>query len=104
MKNGWKQLNEFKTAIQTFDQMDNALLNLGYSDESRNLIYQWIAAILHIGNIKIIEDDDGNCKISESSMRFLNDAAILLNVDNVKLQNALLFRHINGAKEVYVHL
>lgn len=79
------------TTTQSFDFIDTALSNLGCSKE---LVYEWIAAILHLGNIEIEEGDSGYSDITKSSMIYLGHAASLLKIDEKILKDALLLSQV----------
>lgn len=98
LKYGWESPT-ICSPVHSFDVMDMALLNLGFSVETKKMIYKWIAAILHLGNIKIIESG-GYSEISESSISSLTYAADLLDISSHELKKALLVHVIESTKEV----
>lgn len=74
-----------------FQSVEALLTNAGISKEKRMKIYETLAAILHLGNV-VIEDDisEGKCKISNLSMKHLENVARLLQIEKVALESALL--------------
>lgn len=82
--------------------MDTALSAFGISVESRELIYKYVAAILHLREIKFDESNDYACDISESSKMFLGNAATLMNIDVDQLRNAILLLHMSATNEKWV--
>lgn len=90
------------TKAQSFEFIDAALSNLGCSEECKMLMYKWIAAILHLGNIQFGEGDSGFCEITKSSMLHLNYAADLLKIDEKILNEALLLNQVGHTRDTYV--
>lgn len=82
-----------------FLEADITLDCLGLSEEQKHVIYQLLAAIIHIGNIEY-SDDDEQAKILERSKPHIDYAASLLNISTVELMDAIFFRtiEINGEK------
>lgn len=96
--NGCKTSNEL---VQTFTSLDMALSSFGYSTESKNIIYSWLAAILHLGEIQFDESENGYVSdVSESTKMFLNYAADLLNIKADQLMKAILQYKIASTNEV----
>lgn len=97
--NGYKTSNELEN--QTFTSLDMALSSFGYSTESRNIIYSWLAAILHLGEIQFDESENGYVSgISEATKAYLNYAADLLNIEADQLMKAILQHKITSTNEV----
>lgn len=96
-------LNGYESSLelQNFASLDMALSNFGYSIESKNLIYSWLAAILHLGEIQFDQSEiDCVSGISESSKVFLNYAANLLRIETEHLMKAMLEYKIGSTNEV----
>lgn len=86
---------------QTFMALDMALSSFGYSIESKNLMYGWLAAILHLGEIQFDQNEnDYVSDVSESTKVFLNYAACLLNVKEDHLMKAMLEHKISSTNDV----
>lgn len=99
-------LNNYKThtisGFQSFTNFDMALSAFGYTTESKNLIYAWLAAILHLGEIQFDQSENNYVSdVSESSKVFLNYAANLLNIKADQLMKAMLEHEIRSTNEVY---
>lgn len=96
--NGYEQSSSSST--HSFTSLDTALSNFGYSDESKSLIYGWLAAILHLGEIEFETNNGYVFAVSENSKKSLGYAAHLLNIDVDQLKNVILLHNISSAKEV----
>lgn len=97
--NGHKTSN--KLEFQTFTSFDMAPSSFGYSAESRNTIYAWLAAILHLGEIHFDEGEGGYVSgVSESARVYLNYAADLLKIEADQLMTAILQHKIPSTNEV----
>lgn len=88
-----------ETLPQNFASLDAALSGIGYSYLSKTIVYQFMAAILHLGEISFDDINEGSCDVKESSKDSLGFAAKLLNIDENKLKDALLSRYIVSTKE-----
>lgn len=77
-----------------FEQLNVALTTLGLSSKMIEMIYQRIAAILHLGNVTFDVDSDGFAQISENSNSRESIAAQLLDVEVEDLKLVLLKRDI----------
>lgn len=92
---------ERPSSIVSFTSLDMALDNFGCSLQSKTLIFQWIAAILHL---KLIDfDEDESCEyvhgVTQSTEVFMNNCASLLNISTKELENALLLRYFRSTTE-----
>lgn len=60
----------------------------------KNIVYELVAAILHLCNIELIEDPSKNAHITDdvSSYESLKFAAELLKIDSGQLMNAITHR------------
>lgn len=76
-----------------FERVDQILTNLKIATTERNVIYSFIATILHFGNIDF-DDTDSGAIVKETSKIHVSIAAKLLNSSSDELENALLFRMI----------
>lgn len=94
-------MNGTNQTFNDYNRLDIALSNIGFSHESKMIIYRLCAAILHLGNIELEEDSDEKCLIPESSLVFLQRVANLLSLNENVLKNILLTRcfNINGFQE-----
>lgn len=95
-------LNEHHVSPNSFDYLDKALHNFGYSVNAKKQIYKLISSILHLGDIEFYDSEiDGGSKIREESFQSLQYAACLMNVTAIQLQQTLLKRLIrmNNKKE-----
>ncbi|SGZ40506.1 probable Myosin-5 [Hanseniaspora guilliermondii] len=67
-----------------------AMKVIGITESEQDEIFRVLAAILWIGNISFIENDEGNASIKDSSV--IDFVAYLLQVDNQSLTTALVER------------
>lgn len=58
----------------------------------RESIYNVLAFILHLGNVKFEMDDHGFAQISNDSYQSMEFAANIVSIDKKQLQNTLLNR------------
>lgn len=97
--NGYERSNELE--FQSFTSLDMALSSFGYSTESKNILYAWLAAILHLGEIQFDESENGYVSgVSESTKVYVNYAADLLNIEADQLMKAILQHKIPSTNEV----
>ncbi|XP_075678552.1 myosin heavy chain 95F jaguar [Dermatophagoides pteronyssinus] len=93
--------------LAEFHAMDRALHHFGLNDSEKMIIYEIVAAILHLGNIQFEEspnDSHGGCRIIENdlnSQQALKDSAKLLGVDVDQLQQCLQTRIMQTQKGGY---
>lgn len=84
---------------QSFVSIDHIFSNLGISDDKKSIIYRFLAAILHLGNIEFGSHDSadfgGGAQIIESTARHVEFAARLLNVSPDKFKWHLLHSSVN---------
>lgn len=86
---------------QSFSSFDMALSSFGYSEESKNLIYAWLAAILHLGEIQFeLTENDYVSGVSKSSIISLNYAANLLNIEADQLRNSIILHPMSSKENV----
>ena len=79
--------------LAEFHAMDRALHHFGLNDSEKMIIYEIVAAILHLGNIQFEEspnDSHGGCRIIE------NDQQQTVDPFGSTLSNSLNFEHITG--------
>lgn len=76
--------------------MDRALTSLSITKSERIVIYKFIAAILHLGNIEF-DGNDFECIVVEATEKHVCIAAKLLNLSPEDLKQAMLFRIIGVA-------
>ncbi|RZF37289.1 hypothetical protein LSTR_LSTR005621 [Laodelphax striatellus] len=91
---------------QCFNETYNALKTLGFSDRDINDLLKILAAILHLGNIKIEQGSESKSSDSESSFirennTHLNILAELLQLDVKELRNWLCHRRIVSMREMF---
>lgn len=68
-------------------------------EDEKNIIYKYLAAILHLGNVTF-ETIELETQITELTRKHIIIAAQLLNIDPEKLKKAILFRKIEVAGSV----
>lgn len=80
-----------------FDELNEALISLGLSSETLEIVYRRISGILHLGNIKFDENSHGVAKISEPG-ESLDISAQLLDIDCSDLEMAFLNKKVTVGK------
>lgn len=80
----------------SFDDLVHGLDGIGISTEVKYIIFDVLAAILHLCNIEFIDDSFQKAEISNnlSSHESLNFAANLLKIDPDELKHALITKTI----------
>lgn len=83
--------------ILAFEKVDTALNSLGLGKEAKSMIYEFLASILHLGNIELTSVGP-QVEIMESSRIHLSSVAKLLKIDSKDLEKTLLFHtiEVNG--------
>lgn len=76
-----------------FKRVDQILTRLEITTSEKIIIYNFIAAILHLGNIDFCDTDFGS-KVTEMTKIHVAIAARLLELSSDDLEKALLFRTI----------
>lgn len=86
--------------VLSFEQVDRTFDSLKFSESKKKTIYQLLAAILHLGEIKYKDGPDMQAQIVESSEQHILIAARLLNLSSDELKEALLFKvlSVGGTK------
>lgn len=79
--------------MQNFGKVDHILCCLGVTENEKMVIYKYLAAILHFGNIQFENTDDG-IHMTELSKKHVIIAAQLTNLFPDELEKAILFRLI----------
>lgn len=79
-----------------FKKIDQILTSLEITTIEREIIYKFIATILHLGNIEFDDGDLGTI-VKESTKIHISVAAQLLSLPSDELEKALLFRTIEVA-------
>lgn len=89
-------------ASTNFDFINNNLDHLGIRENDKTSIYFILSAILNLGNIQFESDDINNdrCFVTNESHKFLSNAAFCLKVDETELEDALISRSREMAKQV----
>lgn len=96
--NGYETSNEL---LQTFTSLDMALSSFGYCTESKNIMYAWLAAILHLGEIQFGENENGYVSgVSDATKMHLNYAADLLHIETDRLMKVILQHKIASTNEL----
>lgn len=73
--------------------MDSIFDVLGFS-ERKKIIYEFLAAILHLSNIEFQNTEPDKTGIVETSIPYVDFAAELLKLSPDDLKNVLLYRSI----------
>lgn len=72
-----------------FDLVDSNLSMLGFTASIKNTIFMVLSAILNLGNIRFGTTNNDGCAIEIESRNYLANAAALLNVNELELEDAL---------------
>lgn len=72
---------------EKFNRLSNIMSELEFSEDQISNVYSIIAAILNLGEIKFVENDDGSSSIENKEI--VENVAELLEVDSKKLSWAL---------------
>merc|ERR1719499_1627164 len=75
--------------IGRFEELAQSLGVMRIEGEEQESIWRMVIAILHLGNIEFVKDDQGFCSISPKSTSHLEMSAKLFGVDAAGLQNRL---------------
>lgn len=78
--------------IQKFVQVDQILQNLEFTDGRKATIFQFVAAILHLGNIRF--ENTSEAQITKETEQHIDLAAKLLQVPADELRIAMTYRII----------
>lgn len=78
---------------ENFIKVDQILCGLGITENERSVIYEHLAAILHLGNIQF---ETNNCEVqgTESTEEHVSIASKLMNIFSEKIKEVILFRSI----------
>lgn len=82
---------------ENFQQLDQALSRVGFSDSTKHELYSLVAAVLHLGNVEFEEHSEnpqGGCHVSISSEKAVSMASLLIGVNSFELCQALVSRAI----------
>jgi myosin-1 len=79
-----------------FRETVNAMKIIGMTQAEQDNLFRMLAAILWIGNIQFAEDDEGNSKITDSSV--VDFVAYLLEVDAAHVNKALTTRVVETSR------
>lgn len=75
---------------EKFSHADNCLTMLEFNGSSKIHIHMVLSAILNLGNIEFESlNDDVSFRIDVHSRKFLCNAAALLNISEIELEDAL---------------
>ncbi|KAL3932462.1 MAG: hypothetical protein SGPRY_000692 [Prymnesium sp.] len=67
---------------EVFDGVDKGLKSCGFSDDDRKSLYEVVAALLYIGNVRMVANDDA-VTVTKDSHTFLKTAEQLLGVGDL---------------------
>uniref|UniRef100_A0A0N4ZUU0 Myosin motor domain-containing protein n=1 Tax=Parastrongyloides trichosuri TaxID=131310 RepID=A0A0N4ZUU0_PARTI len=84
-----------------FKKLIQSLHGIGFDDIKVKTVFQTIAGILHLGNIKFEEDNEGNkggCSVTINSMDSLAHGARLLGLDEETLKTELTARLMQATR------
>lgn len=79
-----------------FSNVDTILSNLGATENERSIIYENLAIILHLTNIKF-EIIDDEVRVTESTKKNVIIASNLIGIPLEHLENAFIYRSIEVA-------
>lgn len=89
-----------RSHFYSFDAVDLALSQLGFTERKKLAVYKLIASILHLGNIEVEENSDNNiCNLKDASKIWLESSAELLQVDAETLKQALFYCHLESVND-----
>lgn len=74
----------------------NAMNIIGLAQSEQDDIFRMLATILWLGNVKFVEDDNGNAAISDQSV--VDFVAYLLEVDSAHVNKALTIRVVETSR------
>lgn len=82
-----------------FNHIDTRLSSLGFSNGQKHVIYVILSAILNLGNLEFQNELHSSdcCVVTEESQPFLDNVALLLNMNRSTLQHAFTSRVISVA-------
>ena len=83
-----------------YKEMKEALTYIGFDEAATQAIFGAVSACLHVGNLAMEEDKDGNALIKDDS--HLVAVASLLNVESDAIRKAICSRMIHAGGEVMV--
>ncbi|MCP9262099.1 MYO6 protein [Dirofilaria immitis] len=78
-----------------FQKLLNAFNRINVSANNRDVVFETVAAILHLGNIEFLDETIGfksGCNLKEESDIYLINAAELLGIEVIDLRNHLVTR------------
>lgn len=94
-----KYENIVRNHLDDFKAVDSTLSQLGFTDQKKFTLYKLLACILHLGNIKFVENFDGNIDYeNDLSKIWFESSAELLEIEPKVLENALFHRRL-GVKD-----
>lgn len=79
--------------------MDDKLDKLGFTARNKDSIYKVLSSILNLGNIEFDSSKDGDVVIKTDSREFLRRAAILLDISESDLEDAMISHSIEVASQ-----
>ena len=103
-----RQIKKNRQDVQGFAQTKECLEQIGLEDEDQRIIFQLVAAVLHIGNIDFEQQGDPddhseqseNAKIKEDTLSSLTTACTLLGLDEEEVKEAILTKLITVGGKV----
>lgn len=87
----FKLRNHNRDDVLGFRQVDQTFDSMGFTENLKMTIYQRLAAILHLNEIKYEETPDTEVEVVESSVKHIVIAAELLELSFDELKEALLY-------------
>lgn len=76
-----------------FTNIDTILISLGVTENERSIIYENIAAILHLSNIEFESTEDG-LRVTEATIKHSFTASKLMGISLEDLEKTILYRTI----------
>ena len=80
--------------VEEFNDVNNAFVQMGFSDEDVSFVFETTAAVLHVGNVLFLAEGEGSVIDYDSCGPFLSSAAVLLGADESMLAQRLCNRTI----------
>ncbi|XP_048581655.1 unconventional myosin-Va isoform X2 [Nematostella vectensis] len=84
-----------------FEELREALSMVGINDDEQLMLFRILSAILHLGNVEILQAGDDECTVEENDFH-LEMTAVLLGIDKNQLRKWLCNRKIVTVGEVLI--
>ena len=85
--------------VEEFNDVNNAFVQMGFSDEDVSFVFETTAALLHVGNVLFLAEGEGSVVDYDSCGPFLSSAAALLGTDESMLAQRLCNRTITVSSQ-----